>query len=650
MCGLTGIFDPELNPPADMQGRIRAMTARLQHRGPDAEGFWMGDGVALGHRRLAIIDLTETGAQPMVSTSGRRVIAFNGEIYNHLDLRRMLEHAGAAPAWRGASDTETLMAAIEHWGLDNALRRASGMFAIALWDRQQRRLSLARDRMGEKPLYWGHVGRTLVFGSELKALRVHPGFPTSVCRDALLQYLRYGYVPAPRSIHPGVWKLEPGCILEVAGYPGPTQGPIRPGEKVGGLSVRRYWSLNAAIEAGKPEQFSDDGAALVTLEEGLSGAVARQMMADVPLGAFLSGGIDSSLIVALMQQQSSRPVRTFTIGFQEAAFNEAPHAAAVARVLGTDHTEIMVTDADAREVIPQLPELYDEPFADSSQIPTFLVCRAARQHVTVALSGDGGDELFGGYNRYYWGPRIWRRVERLPRGMRRALVFGLTALPPSVWDRVGGRNFSRAGEKIHKLAGALSGANTVDDLYRNLVSLWDRPEIVGLGREPPSLLDDPLPITLINSAERMMAQDMRSYLPDDILCKVDRAAMGVSLETRAPFLDSQVIAISNRLPVDMKIRDNQGKWALRQLLYRHVPRELIERPKAGFEIPVGEWLRGPLRPWAEEVLSERRLERDGLLASAPIRRLWCEHLSGRHDHTARLWTILMFQAWREHWA
>ncbi|GHE76984.1 asparagine synthetase B [Camelimonas fluminis] len=646
MCGLTGILDPA---PADMQGRIRAMTARLQHRGPDAEGFWMGDGVALGHRRLAIIDLTETGAQPMVSASGRYVIAFNGEIYNHLDLRRMLEDGGAAPAWRGASDTETLLAAIEHWGLDDALRQASGMFAIALWDRKQRRLALARDRMGEKPLYWGHAARTLVFGSELKALRVHPGFPTTVCRDALLQYLRFGYVPAPRSIHPGVWKLEPGCILEVTGYPGPAQSPIRPGETVGGLSVRRYWSLTAAIEAGKAEQFFDDGATLETLEAGLSGAVAQQMMADVPLGAFLSGGIDSSLIVALMQKQSSRPVRTFTIGFHEAAFNEAPHAAAVARHLGTDHTEITVTDADAREVIPRLPELYDEPFADSSQIPTFLVCRAARQHVTVALSGDGGDELFGGYNRYFWGPRIWRRVERMPRGMRHALVSGMAMIPSQAWDRLGGGHISRAGDKIHKLAGALAGANSIDDLYRNLISLWYRPEAVGHGQEPPSLLDDPLPQKLINPAERMMAQDMRSYLPDDILCKVDRAAMGVSLETRAPFLDPQVIAISAQLPVHMKIRNNRGKWALRQLLYHHVPRELIERPKAGFGIPVGEWLRGPLRPWAEELLCERRLERDGLLAPGPVRRLWCEHLSGRHDRTAGLWTILMFQAWREHW-
>lgn len=653
MCGLTGILEPRAQATDDLRSLVQIMTAALIHRGPDADGMWTEDGIALGHRRLSILDLSLAGAQPMLSACGRYVIAFNGEIYNHMDLRRELGAARASPDWRGHSDTETLLAGVTHWGLEETLRFSAGMFAIALWDRRDRRLSLARDRVGEKPLYWGWAGRDLVFGSELKGLRQHPNFPQNVCRQALAQYLRFAYVPAPRSIHPGIYKLEPGCILTIDGAPPPVapNAPLRPGESHGSLSIRRYWSSNEMIENGARSKFATEAEALATVNQALRRAVSRQMIADVPLGAFLSGGIDSSLIVALMQAQSSRPVRTFTVGFENPAFNEAPFAAAVARHLGTDHTELMVTEAEAREVIPLLPEMYDEPFADSSQIPTHLVCKAARTNVTVALSGDAGDELFGGYNRYFWGPRIWRRLDWMPHPLRRGLGRAIASIPISGWDRVGvltGAKVARPGDKAHRLAARLHDVRTMDDLYRSLVSEWPGEMMVsGLSRAGQTLLDDPLPAALEDdAAARMMAQDVRTYLPDDILCKVDRAAMRVGLETRAPFLDPDVLAASARLPGQMKIRNGQGKWALRQILYQHVSRELVERPKIGFGIPVGDWLRGPLRGWTEDLLSEETLRREGLIDPVPVRRAWAEHLSGRRDWTNRLWIVLMLMAWR----
>lgn len=657
MCGLTGIL--RSSPSDDIIGQVARMTARLVHRGPDDEGVWTEGGIGLGHRRLAILDLSATGAQPMHSDCGRFVLAYNGEIYNHADLRHTLKTEDAAPRWRGQSDTETLLASIVHWGLAEALCRAHGMFALALWDRVEKRLSLARDRMGEKPLYWGWAGTDLVFGSELKALRAHPDCPSEVCREALAQYLRFMYVPAPRSIHPGIYKLEPGTILTVDNAPPatPPKEPIRPGEHHDSLSTHRYWDLSVEIEAEACNLIKDESEAVATLSQVLSGAVKRQMISDVPLGAFLSGGVDSSAIVALMQTQSDRPVQTFTIGFDEAAFDESPHAAAVAEHLGTDHTKLRVTDADARDVIPDLPQLYDEPFADSSQIPTHLVCRAARQHVTVALSGDGGDELFGGYNRYFWGPRIWDRFAPLPHPVRRGLGMALSAVPLSVWNaagigysrlRPGSGGILALGDKAHRLGDRLRTVKTSDDLYRSLVSEWslDSGILKGIYNQPSSQLDDPLPKFGANDpAMQMMVQDMRSYLPDDILCKVDRAAMGISLETRTPFLDPDVIALSARIPMSMKIRNGQGKWALRQVLYQHVPREIIDRPKAGFAIPIGLWLRGPLRDWAEDLLSHKRLTEDGLFNPEVIRQTWAEHLSGRRDWTTRLWVILMFQAW-----
>jgi asparagine synthase (glutamine-hydrolysing) len=657
MCGIAGLVGNDMHEGSAI---ARRMADRLSHRGPDAGGAWAEGGVALGHRRLSILDLSPAGAQPMHSACGRWVIVFNGEIYNHLDLRRSLEAESAAPDWRGHSDTETLLAAVARWGLDEALRRSAGMFALAIWDRRARRLWLARDRIGEKPLYWGWAGRALVFGSELKALAAHPDFAGGIDRGALVQYLRFSYVPVPRSIHPGIYKLEPGTTLELDAPPpaAPPSEPLRPGGRHGSISIRRWWDLNTVTESGARDPLVDPGQAVAALEATLSAAVARQMLADVPLGAFLSGGVDSSTIVALMQRHSARPVRTFTIGFDDPAFDESPHAEAVARHLGTDHQTLRVTAGEARDVIPVLPDLYDEPFADSSQIPTHLVCRAARAQVTVALSGDAGDELFGGYNRYVLGPGIWRRIAWMPPGMRRALGAAACSVPRAGWDSVGaivnkvrpqGSGLASLGDKVHRVGDRLRRVNSLDDLHRSVTSIWTEPQLLLATSltEPHSTLDDPLPRSGVEDpAAWMMVQDLRSYLPDDILCKVDRAAMGVGLETRVPFLDPEVIALSARLPVGLKIREGRGKWVLRQVLYRHVPAELIDRPKAGFAIPVGPWLRGPLRDWAEDLLAPDRLAADGLLNPAPIRQAWAEHLSGRRDWTARLWVILMFQAWR----
>lgn len=652
----------------DLCAQATDMAHAIAHRGPDDAGACAdaAAGLALGHRRLSIVDLSPAGHQPMASSGGRYAMAFNGEIYNHLAMRAELLALGAAPAWRGHSDTETLLAGFEQWGVEATLKRAVGMFAIALWDVQARTLHLARDRFGEKPLYYGWAGsgtkRAFVFGSELKALRAFPGFGNAVCRQALAQYMRFMVVPAPRSIYQGIYKLEPGCLLSIQGaapLTAPAE-PLRPPSVHEGLTLSRWWSLGDVVQAGMANPVTDEVEAVDTLEQRLAEAVRLQALADVPLGAFLSGGIDSSAIVALMQRQATRPVKTFTVGFEEAGFDESPYARAVAQHLGTDHTELFVTAAEAQAVIPQLPAMYDEPFADSSQIPTHLVCRAARQHVTVALSGDAGDELFGGYNRYFWGPRIWDKLALLPYAVRNALGAAITGVPVAGWDALsrpfnavlpGGKGIARAGDKAHKLGSSLRGVRSLDDLYLSLVSEWQDPAQVVRGEagpvmEPPCLLDDPLPASGVQQSQlRMMYRDSLTYLPDDILCKVDRAAMAVSLETRVPFLDHRVAELAWRLPLGMKIRDGQGKWALRQVLHKHVPRELIERPKAGFGIPVGQWLRGPLRPWAESLLDETRLQAEGYLYPAPIRQKWAEHLGGQSDHTSSLWAVLMFQAW-----
>ena len=691
MCGLAGFWQSSSGKTGvSFEVIAGRMTAALTHRGPDDAGVWVDDeaGLALGHRRLSVVDLSPAGHQPMLSACGRYVIAFNGEIYNHLELRAELERLDSGLRrddgsdddfrWRGHSDTETLLACFAAWGVEQTLQRCVGMFAIALWDCQTRTLTLARDRLGEKPLYYGWVGqgpeRAFVFGSELKALRAYPGFANAVNREALAEYLRFCYVPAPLSIYEDIYKLEPGCLLRMTG------APRLSGDDA--FEITRWWSLNDVIAAGEQSPITDDADAVQALETCLGDAVRAQSLADVPLGAFLSGGVDSSTIVALMQQQAREeggaPVKTFTIGFDEQGFDEAPHARAVARHLGTDHHEMRVNAQMAMDVIAELPWMYDEPFADSSQIPTHLICRAARVHVTVALSGDGGDELFGGYNRYLWGPRIWNRLSWLPHPIRRSLGHAIQTVPVASWDALSGfAGVSRLGDKAHKLAARLGSVRDMDDLYWSLVSEWSDPGSLVIGGsaslrrgavDPPTKLFDPSGsprafgprddnmdggshdarmLDRLGPVERMMFRDSCSYLPDDILCKVDRAAMACSLETRVPFLDHRVVELAWRLPMDMKIRNSQGKWALRQVLYKYVPRELIERPKAGFAIPVGQWLRGPLRDWAESLLSEQRLIQEGYLHAAPIRQAWAEHLSGKRDWTGRIWTVLMFQAWLE---
>jgi asparagine synthase (glutamine-hydrolysing) len=652
MCGIAGLCVLPSNFSADLELIATRMGATIEHRGPDASGRWHNAelGVALAHQRLAVVDLTPAGQQPMASATGRYVIAFNGEFYNHLKLRNELEVLGLAPPWRGHADTETILAAIEAWGLESALNRSAGMWSMALVDRQERLLHLVRDRFGEKPLYWGLSGsgsqQALLFGSELSALRAYPGFANLINRDALAELLRFGQVPTPLSIYAGISKVPPGHLVTVS-------LPLVPGAPL--PRSRPWWQLNSVIEAGYLSPFQNEAEALNALEQILDLAVAEQAIADVPLGAFLSGGIDSSLISALLQRQSSQPLRTFTIGFKESGFNEAPHARAVAQHLGTSHSEILLTSGDARALIPRLPLLYSEPFADSSQLPMYLVCREARQAgLTVALSGDGGDELFGGYNRYFWGPRIWNRLAWLPEQLRRTLGRSITVVPPMVWDVLGvPLPIHQLGHKAHKFAERLRHVHGSDELYRSLVSEWRDPALLLQG-DPldlqPTSIDQPLPAYLSGDPiARMMVWDALSYLPDDILVKVDRAAMAVGLETRAPFLDHRVAQVAWRLPMAMKIHGGTSKWALRQILYKYVPRELIERPKAGFSIPIGLWLRGPLRAWAAELLHPDRLFREGYLRPEPISCLWQQHLSGRYDHTTKLWSVLMWQAWLEQW-
>lgn len=651
MCGFTGFFIAGASGSSDsMEAVVSRMALAIRYRGPDDAGAWVDAeaGIALGHRRLSIIDLSPAGHQPMLSSCGRFVLAFNGEIYNHLVLRSELEKSGVSPVWRGHSDTETLLAGFAAWGVEATLQRSVGMFSIALWDKVEGCLTLARDRFGEKPLYYGWVssafGQAFLFGSELKALHAYPGFDNPISRGALALFMRHCTVPAPYSIYEDVFKLQPGVILNLRKKDFAGRSP----------SLEPYWQLTDAVHKGQSDLILDEKEAITNLEGVLRQAVAEQVVADVPLGAFLSGGVDSSTIVALIQTQSQRPVETFTVGFDDAGFDESHHALAVARHIGTNHHEIRLTSDDARLVIPLLPQLYDEPFADSSQIPTYLICQTARQNVTVVISGDGGDELFGGYNRYFWAERIWKRLAWMPSTLRMVLGNGIQVLPIEQWDALGRKlkgadAVERLGDKAYKLAYRMKTVKSLDDLYRSLVTEWPKEiDLVKGASHLSTLLDESNLVKGISESEhRMMLWDTLTYLPDDILTKVDRAAMGVSLETRVPFLDHRVVELAWRLPLSMKIRAGQGKWALRQLLYKYVPRELIERPKAGFAIPVGQWLRGPLREWAEALLDERRLEQEGYLNPLPIRLAWQQHLSGKFDWTTRLWTVLMFQAWLE---
>jgi len=649
VCGLSGFLSPDaVHGADDLYAMASGMADVLSHRGPDDSGVWVDEqvGCALSHRRLSILDLSKEGHQPMLSASGRYVIVHNGEVYNFRILRHELEQRGEN--FRGHSDTEVILAAIETWGLLSAVKRFVGMFAFALWDRSERQLYLVRDRLGIKPLYYGWAKETFIFGSELKALKAFPTFQQPIDRGALALYMRHNYVPTPHSIYSGIYKLLPGTILKI-------NGDTRPGNYP---EPETYWSARTMAERGVTAPFSgSEDEAVQQLDELLRDAVKMRMVSDVPLGAFLSGGYDSSTVVALMQAQSERAVKTFSIGFYEKGYNEADHAKAVAAHLGTDHTELYVTPEETMAVIPDLPMLYDEPFSDSSQIPTFLVSQLARSQVTVSLSGDGGDELFSGYNRYIWGKSIWSVIKWLPFGLRSLLAGGMKSVSQDIWDSIFERfkpltpkrlQVRLPSDKVHKLAEILT-VKDPDGLYRRLVSHWKTPTDLVLGAEEPlTVLTDPSRKALLSDfTQRMMFMDLISYLPDDILTKVDRASMGVSLEARVPLLDHRVVEFAWKLPLKFNSYNGKSKMALRQVLYKYVPKELVERPKKGFGIPIGFWLAGPLRDWAETLLGEKRLREEGFFNPGPIRKIWVEHLSGKRNWQYYLWDVLMFQAWLE---
>ncbi len=650
MCGFVGYYEGRAGlSSGDFQDILYRMGLAIAHRGPDDDGVWIDKdaGIGLVHQRLSVLDLSVAGHQPMVSRSGRYVIAFNGEIYNHQVLRSELGSLSLSPEWRGHSDTETLLAGFEGWGVENTLVKTIGMFAFALWDRATRTLILGRDRMGEKPLYYGWQGsglsRAFLFGSELKALQAHPAFSAEIDRGSLCLLLRHNYISTPHSIYTGISKLPPGCLLTL------TFDDSEP-------KIRKYWDTLGVMRNGFDHPF--EGSALEAVERLdclAKEAIGQQMISDVPLGAFLSGGIDSSTVVALMQSQSARPIKTFTIGFHEEGFNEAHHAKVVANYLGTDHTELYVTPRVALDVIPRLQTLYSEPFSDSSQIPTVLVSQLARKYVTVSLSGDGGDELFAGYNRYVQTKQLLKTLSRLPKGLKH-IVSSSFFLPSEIISnshaeheqRFSAFSLGMAGitAKLHKWAGIIASENT-DSLYRTLVSHWLYPEHVVIGaNESPTLLTANSPSLFgMDVIHRLMALDTITYLPDDILTKVDRAAMGVSLETRVPFIDHRIVEFAWSLPLEYKLHDGVSKWVLRQVLSKYIPKELIDRPKMGFGVPIDTWLRGPLRDWAEDLLDESRLRQEGFFYPRPIRQKWEGHLSGKYNWDYQLWNILMFQSW-----
>jgi asparagine synthase (glutamine-hydrolysing) len=645
MCGIAGLIDWQASTSTDVLRAVgEAMNETLLHRGPDDGGVWAEaeTGVVLAHRRLAIIDLSPGGAQPMHSADGRYVITFNGEIYNYRSIRDELAAAGRG--MRGDSDTEVLLEACALWGVDGAIERAIGMFAFALWDRTTRTLSLVRDRLGIKPLYYAATPDRLLFASQLKAFRAAPDWRPTIDDDAVVGFLRHSYIAQPRTIYREAAKLPPGHILALRSGRGP--------------ELKCYWDARTVAIAGQQhnDPAPDEGEAIERLDALLRDSAKLRMIADVPLGAFLSGGVDSSTVVALMQSQSMRSVKTFSIGFDATGYNEAHYAKEVAAHLRTDHTEFYVEPRHALELIPRMSEWFDEPFADSSQIPTLLISELARQHVTVALSGDGGDELFAGYNRYLWIERFQRFAHAAPRPLHRPLAAILRALPPDTWSSLFQRvpflpKTALAGDKLQKIA-TLFDDPSPDAIYRSLVSQWLRPEeIAAAGREPPGpIWDASIAADFPELISRMQFLDLVTYLPDDILTKVDRATMAFGLEGRVPLLDHRVVAHSWTLPLRFKVHDGEGKWLLRRVLDRYVPRRLIDRPKMGFAVPIGSWLRGPLREWAETLLAPDRLTRDGLLRAEPVRRAWNEHLAGTRNWQHQLWTVLMLQAWFERWA
>lgn len=647
MCGIAGVSDP-LGTMGDSLGEIASnMASSLRHRGPDDAGVWVERPIALAHRRLSIIDLSELGHQPMESADGRYITVFNGEIYNFEALRHELIETGEQ--FRSRSDTEVLLVAVSRWGLERALQRANGMFALALYDKKTRTLFLARDRIGQKPLYYGMAGSCFAFASELKALKAIPGFCPEVDRASLCAYLFHGYVPAPQCIYEGFWKLPPGAFVAI---------PIGDPASLRSLSKPRpYWSLNATALKGQAGPLDISAAeAEEQLDTLLRDAVRHCMVSDVPLGAFLSGGIDSSTVVSLMQAESSNPVRTFTIGFEEKGYNEAVHAAAVARQIGTDHTELYIDDTQARKVVPDLADIYDEPFSDSSQIPTLLVSRLARASVSVSLSGDGGDELFGGYNRYVWGQNVDRWRKMAPYFVRAMAAWAIKSVPLKLWDGLwDGPHLPRrlrmpqAGDKLYKLAAILDAPNRAE-IYRRIVSVWENAEaVVSTGSLAETLLNTPERWPPLDFSKQMMLLDAMTYLPDDILVKVDRASMSAGLEARLPLLDHRVVEFAWRLPCRFRLRGTQGKWLLRRVLARYVPPTLTDRPKMGFGVPIDSWLRKPLRAWAESLLDRDKLENDGFFDASLVRQCWLEHLSGSRNWQHALWCILMFQAWKERW-
>lgn len=623
---------------------LRLMASALRHRGPDDSGLWMDAdvGIGLAHTRLAIQDLTSAGHQPMLSLSQRMVLVFNGEIYNHLELREKIQNqAGEALRWRGHSDTETLLAGFEIWGIEQTIRLCVGMFAFAVWDREKRTLILARDRLGEKPLYYGSNAGTFFFASDLRGIKAHPGFRSEIDQGALADYLRYGYIPAPNSIYCGIHKLLPGSIVTVSASFRELPLP------------RRYWSLTEVAESGRRLPFSGSREeALDALHGHLTASVRGQKLSDVPLGSFLSGGIDSSLVTALLQENSTQPVHTFTIGFEEESHNEAGQAKTVAKILGTSHNELYLTSSNVCDLIPKLASIHSEPFCDPSQLPTFLLSRFAGQSVTVSLSGDGGDEFFCGYERY----RMFSRISMFPKAIRGAVATLLNALSVSNWDRVSGiisnsmgrRGIPFAGDKAHKVARILR-ADSMDAMYLNFLSIWP-PEDTITAHHPFS--DFPKALkelsTLSDLQSRLMAFDAMTYLPDDVLCKVDRAAMAVSLETRAPLLDHRLVEFAWTLPLSLNRQTDGGKQLLKQLLSRYLPAELINRPKKGFAVPIASWLRGPLREWAEDILNTKKLEASGVVNPEIVRLKWEQHIRGERNWHYQLWNVLMLQAWMRH--
>lgn len=653
MCGITGIFGNLRKEEFDSS--IHEMSATLNHRGPDDAGTWINEenGVAFGHQRLSIMDLSLAGHQPMASPCGRFNIVFNGEIYNHLQLRDKLNTSANKQSWKGHSDTETLVTAFSQWGIEKTLQQLVGMFAIAVWDFKEKRLFLIRDRFGEKPLYYGWSNGVFLFGSELKALQKYKRFSNQIDRGALSLYMKYMYVPTPYSIFRDIYKLEPGCILQIDKGTKPPTLPLFAPFRDQGINIAQWYSISNMAQAGQKNLITDQNDAVDLIEKTLLESVRSQLISDVPLGAFLSGGIDSSVITALMQKVCKDPVKTFTIGFEESSFNEAIYAKEVSRHLGTEHHELYVTSSDAFKVIPHLPTLYDEPFADSSQIPTYLASKLARESVTVSLSGDAGDELFGGYNRYLWGSRVWNKVRWMPLIVRQTLGVAINKISVNTWDSIGNSlpNSSRVslmGDKAHRMAHRLKNVKSLDDVYHSLVTEGYKEDGLVVNDKAAlitKLDNNDIVSGIVDSEHRMMLLDSLTYLPDDILTKVDRAAMGVSLETRIPFLDYRVAELAWRLPLDTKINNGETKWPIRQVLYKYVPKVLIERTKAGFAIPVGQWIRGPLREWAADLLNEERIRREGYFNPELVQQLWQQHLSGKYDWTPRLWAILMFQAW-----